>query len=132
MNDDINTPQQPDEFPDRPEFPPEPSEPFDFDAPEYGGFDAIDALEHVPTVFPYEAQVVILGWVFSKLPNGEFWVRTSDFIPAISPDGRGTTCAEMHLSADLAALVAALLAVGTGPKQVTGFPEGTPGIGYSA
>jgi len=82
------------------------------------------------TVFEYHAKVEILGWTFTKKTNGEFWIRTSDFVAHVGPDGK--TNAEAHFSSGVADLLKALIVLGDGEVSVTGFPANAKGLGWSA
>jgi hypothetical protein len=88
-----------------------------------------DVPEDPITVFDYHAKVDILGWTFTKRTNGEFWIRTSDFVAFVDADGK--TNAEAHFSSGVADLLKALIVLGDGEPSVIGFPPGAKGIGVS-
>lgn len=88
----------------------------------------MSALDAYPghKVFDYHGEVDILGWRFLMKTNGELWIRTSDFTPALREDG--TTCAEMRLSASVVDLLQALIRLRE-PGEVTAYAPGTHGVG---
>ena len=83
--------------------------------------------EEEPKIFDYEAEVDILGWKFTMKTNGEFWIRTSDYVPALNE--KGETCAEAHFGPSIVELLQALIDLRQGGQTVTAFPPGTRGIG---